>query len=126
MSVTTISIPEPNNGVIESPDGEIQYFTKINNKRNPYINSEIESEDPDFVNILINNEILRIRRADYERALELERKAMLIRLICIIDLFNNILFPTVKSSDTLKFLFNHTLSPIDNVLSTSKCLSICK
>ena len=72
--------------MIESPDGEIQYFTRINNKKNPYINSEtdpdqseIESTDPDFINILVNNEILRIRREEYERALELERKARKIK-----------------------------------------------
>ena len=98
---------DPESGVIQSPNGEIQYYTKsIDNKHNPYVNKSIkENKDPDFksdsnsnlndsnveyAEVACNGTIVIMPISDINNALLLERKAIIVRYFCLFDLVINI------------------------------------
>ena len=88
-----INIP-PSHGVIQSPGGEIQYYTKsINNKHNPYLHqSSLDEENGiEYGEIICNGETILIPIEDLNRALNLEYKAIIVRLLCLLDFFMNIM-----------------------------------
>jgi hypothetical protein len=93
MSGKKIQIARPVQGVIESPDGEIQYYTESINKHNPYIQRSIIDEENgiEYQEIECNGQRILIAASDLKRALELECKSTVIRLLCLIDFVMNLL-----------------------------------
>ena len=105
-----IHIP-PSHGVIQCPDGEIQYYTEsINNKHNPYLHqSSLDEENGiEYGEIICNGERIIISINDLNKALILEYKANIVRILCLLDFFMNIL----------------VTSNIDNVIIASGIVSI--
>jgi len=100
MSGDKVQIEEPpSNGVIQSPDGEIQYYTKsIKNKNNPYLKQYVLHDEEsntnsnfnsDYSEIECNGEIIIISTNNLNRAINLECKANIVRFLCLIDFFIN-------------------------------------
>lgn len=84
---------EPTDGVVQAPDGEIQYFTKSLNKHNPYIHqsSNHEENNIEYREIECNGQRILIAAGDLEKALEIECRATGIKLLCILDFVINLL-----------------------------------
>lgn len=92
--------PPPSTGVVESPDGSIQYYTStpITNKNNQYLYQniipDIESNDNSsciYREIECNGEIIVISENDLNRAIKLEWNATIVRFLCLLDFFMNML-----------------------------------
>ena len=94
MSEDNVQIMQPTHGVIQSPNGEIQYYHSINNKYNPYLkNTSLhEQEDYEYRVITNNGERITILATDLTRAVHLECKASIIRLFCALDFITNLYF----------------------------------
>ena len=107
MSGEKVQIEPPSfNGVVQSPDGSMQYYTAtpIKNKYNPYLyqnvlpdiesntnsNSNDNSND-NYREVECNGETILILSRDLERAIRLEQKASLVRFLCLVDFFMNFL-----------------------------------
>lgn len=94
MNEHKITIPPLKNGVIQSPDGEVQYFTKILDKNNPYLKQDKLIQNNQLAGEIIEleylDETIRITQTHYENAILLENKAIMVRIICLVDLFTNI------------------------------------
>lgn len=88
-----INLPE-SSGVIQSPDGTIQYYCPedLKNKYNPYLqvssNNDLENNS-NYIPIVCNGETILILQQDLNKAITLENKASLVRLICLIDFLMN-------------------------------------
>jgi hypothetical protein len=94
MSSKSIQIYEQSQGAVQAPDGEIQYYTKpINNKYNPYLQRSIIEEETGvrYQELECNGQKILIATSDLKRALELECRATIIRLLCLIDFVMNLL-----------------------------------
>ena len=87
-----VQIMQPTHGVIQSPNGDIQYYHSINNKNNPYIKntSLYQQENCDYREIESNTEGFTILVTDLTRAVHLECQASIIRLLCAIDFIINL------------------------------------
>ena len=92
---------DPESGVIQSPDGEIQYYTKSINKHNPYtkknvdiksyINSDINSDSSvEYAEIDCNGTIIVMPISDINNAFLLEYKAKIVIYLCLFDFVINI------------------------------------
>ena len=94
-----LSVPQ-SDGVIQSPDGSIQYYTStpIKNKNNPYlyksivddIESNIDSVDT-YRPIECDGEIILILESNLDRAINLEYNASIVRLLCSLEFCMNLL-----------------------------------
>ena len=92
-------INDPESGVIQSPNGEIQYYTKsIDNKHNPYtkknldntIDTKSDKDNIEYAEVACNGTIIVMPVTDINSALILESRACIIRCFCIFDLVINI------------------------------------
>ena len=100
MSEETVqpSVP-PLEGVVQSPDGSMQYYraTSIKNKHNPYlyqtvltdVESNTNSSD-NYVEVECNGETILILESDFNRAVKLEWNANMVRCICMLDFIINL------------------------------------
>lgn len=90
----------PDFGVIQSPDGALQYYTKsIDNRHNPYLckstdvsaNRETSVDNnTEYADVVSNETIIIMPISDINNAVVLERQAGIVRFICIFDLIINI------------------------------------
>ena len=92
MSSERVLITEPSSGVIQSPDGEIQYYTNIQNKHNPYLqNSPLDEEaNSEYVEIECDGQSVAILATDVNKAVELECRACVVRVLCLVDFLFNV------------------------------------
>ena len=95
MSEEKVVLPEPpSNGVILSPGGEIQYYSAtLKHKNNPYINEPIirdEEANIEYREVECNGRMITLSTADLNRALRLECKSTIVRILCLMDFFMNI------------------------------------
>lgn len=88
----------PRHGVVQLPNGELQYFaTEIKDRHNPYLDHQIDEENGiEYSEIVCNGERMIIPSANIQYAIALEWRASTIRLLCLLDMFLNstILFTT--------------------------------
>ena len=96
-----VQIGEHLAGVVQSPDGEIQYYTTptIKNKHNPYLQKSILQDEEsgvesgvEYREVECNGDRIIILAQDIDRALQLECNAMVIRFICLLDFIINVFF----------------------------------
>ena len=93
MSGEKIHILDPTHGIVQLPDGELQYYTtQINNKHNPYLHrSSLDEENGiEYREVECNTERILISASDLDRALQLECKARLVRFLCSMDFLMNL------------------------------------
>jgi len=92
MSRENVQNMETSCGVVQSPNGEIQYYTTptIKNKHNPYLQKSILQDEESGVEC--NGDRIIILAQDIDRALQLEYNAMVIRFICLLDFIINVFF----------------------------------
>ena len=95
MSTTSYVVEEqPTQGVIMSPNGELQYFsrTNIKNKNNPYLNiSPVDEENGiEYTEIICNGERIIVSVDSLNQAIYLEWNATIVRVLCLIDFIMNI------------------------------------
>lgn len=85
-------VPEQTDGVIQSPDGEIHYYSQIKNKHNPYIqNLPLDEESNiEYIEIMCNGDTMLISVTDINNAIKLECKASVVRFLCLFDFIINI------------------------------------
>ena len=115
MSSDKVQITEHIQGAVQAPDGEIQYYTKtINNKHNPYLQRSLLDKDNgiEYKEIECNGQRILITTLDLEQALKLEYRALIIKLLCIIDLVGNLLI-----------IFNYYYSNVYRILVSIISLS---
>lgn len=94
MSSERVPISEPDSGVIQSPDGEIQYYSKIQNKHNPYLHKSPLDEEEDgieYTEIYCGGDTVLIPTQDVNRAVELECRGCVVRFLCLLDFMINLL-----------------------------------
>jgi len=96
-NISNIEIPV--NGVIQSPGGEIQFYTeptkKIKNKNNPYLKHNIlhaEEDNNNSIEVIYNGNTIIISRNRFNKAINLECKAIVVRYFCMIDFVTNIFY----------------------------------
>lgn len=97
MSETKIHIPKLVSGVVQSPNGDIQYYTttQIKNKHNPYLHKSIlqdEDQLQEYRDVESNGERITILAEDINKALQLECNALVVRFMCLVDFIINIFF----------------------------------
>ena len=88
-----IQVSEQLQGAVQAPNGEIQYYTKIINKYNPYLQQSIIEEETGvrYQELEYNGQKFLISISDLKLAAELEDKTNIIRLLCLIDFIMNLL-----------------------------------
>jgi hypothetical protein len=112
MSGEKVHILQSTHGVVQSPDGEIQYFTNsINNKHNPYLSKSIVDEENgiEYSEIECNGDRILISTANLNRALHLECKATIVRFLCLVDFFMNLF---VTSNTDMVILYSGIIATI--------------
>ena len=91
--------PLSSDGVVQSPDGSMQYYTSnpIKNKHNPYLYQnvlpDIEANDTSNCNyreVQFNGETILISESDLTRAIKLEWNATIVRFLCLLDFCINL------------------------------------
>jgi len=99
MADKKVQIDEPLSGIVQSPDGEIQYYTtpKIKNKHNPYLQKSIVQDEEsglesglEYREVECNGNHITILAQDIDKALQLECNAMIVRFICLVDFIFNL------------------------------------
>jgi len=96
MTETPSDISRHMSGIIQSPDGVIQYYStpKIKDKHNPYIKKSIlhdEELGQEYIEVESNGEHT-ILADNINNALELECNAMVVRFLCLLDFIINIIY----------------------------------
>lgn len=78
--------------VIQSPDGEIQYCQPISiNKNNPYLQHQNNQYSNNFRQIETDGRIISISTETARYAINLQNKALIVRYLCLLDFFINII-----------------------------------
>ena len=93
MSGEKVQIMEPSHGIIQSPDGEMHYYTTtIKNKHNPYLHqSPLDEENGvEYHEVECNGERILLSVADVNRAVQLECKDYIVRVLCLMDFMMNL------------------------------------
>ena len=95
MDKDKVIIGEPVSGIVQSPDGDVQYFStpEIKNKYNPYLHTTTlrdEESGQEYIEIACNGERINILVNNIEKAVRLEYNAIGVRILCLIDFIINI------------------------------------
>lgn len=95
MTGVKVQIADPLSGVVQCPDGDIQYYTtpKIKNKHNPYLNKSVlqdKESSAEYREVECNGYRIIVLAEDIEKALRLECNATVVRFICLLDFIINI------------------------------------
>jgi hypothetical protein len=98
MSEKQIHISKPLSGIVQSPNGDIQYYTtttQLKNKHNPYLHKSILQDEElgqDYREIELNGDRITILAEDITNALQIECNALVVRFMCLFDFIINIFF----------------------------------
>lgn len=112
MSREEVSTVLPIQGAIQSPGGEIQYFTTtIKNKHNPYLHQSALDEEngTEYTEIECNGERILIPTSAVQSAITLEWNASIVRFLCLLDFIINIF---ITFSTDYSILYTLTISII--------------
>ena len=93
MTRETVQILEPTHGAIQSPNGELQYYTinAIKNKNNPYLHQSALDEEmgTEYSEVECNGERIFISNTTLQQATNLEWNASIVRFLCLFDFMMN-------------------------------------
>lgn len=97
----------PRHGVVQLPNGELQYFaTEIKDRNNPYLQHQIDEENGiEYSEIECNGERMIIPSANIQYAIALEWRASTIRLLCLLDMFLNTAIGFTRDWEALYSIF---------------------